>query len=297
MPKVSICIPTCNRRDYLAQTLESVFSQTYKDFEVVVVDDGSTDGTQEMLDKCGHPIRCFRQDNQGEPASRNKLIELAQSEYITFIDSDDLLFPYAIEDLMSLIESNGPDTIAYGTYVRIDENGGPIKRKQHDLPAGHVAVDLFERIFVHSCGTLCRRQLLKDAGGFDVSLPVCSPYALWLELSLGHDFYPASRPMFKRRRHSGNMSAYVFENRMIELNVLERAYKNGFSESLRAPEMSRRALRRLGKEGYRAARCAIREGKQREALELLEQSFRRHRSFKTLLWWVVARLGRGNSRA
>ncbi|MHC4195719.1 MAG: glycosyltransferase family 2 protein [Planctomycetota bacterium] len=181
MAKVSICIPTYNRKNYLKETLESVFAQTYKDYEVVIVDDGSTDGTEQMIKQSNYPIRYFWQNNLGVSKARNKLIELAEGEYITFIDSDDLLFRYAVEDLMNLVECNGSDI-----------------------------ADLFEYIYVHSCGTVCRKELFEEAGGFDILLPVCSEYALWLKLSLKYDFVPTARPAFKRRRHSGNLSAYSF---------------------------------------------------------------------------------------
>ena len=291
MPKVSICIPTYNRKDYLKKTLESVFAQTYRDYEVVIVDDGSTDGTDQMIEESNYPIRYFWQKNQGEPSARNKLLELAESKYITFIDSDDLLLPCALEELMNLVEYNGSDVVAYSSYIGIDEKGTEVKRKPHKLPSGHIAADLFEYIYVHSCGTICRKNLLEEAGGFDVSLPVCSPYALWLKLSLKYDFIPAARSTFKRRRHSGNLSAYSFANRKIELNVLEHAYQNGFSKNIKEVITPARALKRLAQEGYRAARCAIRERQQETACKLLKQSYQRHPNFKTLLWWAIAKCG------
>jgi len=288
MPKVSICIPTYNRKNYLKETLESVFAQTYKDYEVVIVDDGSTDSTDQMIKQSNCSIRYFWQENQGEPVARNKLIDLAEGEYITFIDSDDLLLPYAVEELMNLVEYNGSDVVAYSSYIGIDEKSTEVKRKPHKLPSGHIAADLFEYIYVHSCGTICRKKLLEEAGGFDVSLPVCSPYALWLKLSLKYDFIPAERPTFKRRRHSGNLSAYSFANRKIELNVLEHAYQNGFSENIKEVITPARALKRLAQEGYRAARCAIREGQQEAACQLLKQSYQRYPNVKTLFWWIIA---------
>ena len=92
-PKVSICIPTFNRKDYLKQTLDSVLAQTYKDYEIILVDDGSTDSTGEMVKTYDYPIRYYRQENKGEAASRNRLIELARGQFVTFLDSDDLLMP------------------------------------------------------------------------------------------------------------------------------------------------------------------------------------------------------------
>jgi len=288
MPKVSICIPTYNRKDYLKGTLESVFAQTYKDYEVIVVDDGSTDGTERMLKTADYPIKYFWQKNQGEPAARNKLLALAEAEYVTFIDSDDLLFPYAVEELVNVVEDNGSDVIAYSSYIGIDQRGKKVKRKPRKLPSGYIAADLFEYIYVHSCGTMCRKKLLEEAGGFDISLPVCAPYALWLKLSLNYRFVPLEKPAFKRRRHSGNLSQFSFANRKIELDVLEHAYENDFSHNATEVITVHRVMKRLSKEGYRAGRCAIKEGLREKARQLLKQSFQRHPNFKSLFWWIVA---------
>jgi glycosyltransferase involved in cell wall biosynthesis len=255
---------------------------------VVIVDDGSTDGTDQMIKQSNYPIRYFWQNNSGVSKARNKLIELAEGKYITFIDSDDLLFLYAVEDLMNLVECNGSDIVIYSSYVGIDARGNAVKRKPRKLPSGYIAAKLFEYIYVHSCGTMCRKELLEEAGGFDISLRVCSEYSLWLKLSLKYDFVPTVRPTFKRRRHSGNLSAYSFANRKIELNVLEHAYQNGFSENIKEVITPVRAMKRLAQEGYRAARCAIREGRQETACQLLKQSYQRHSNFKTLLWWILA---------
>jgi glycosyltransferase involved in cell wall biosynthesis len=284
-PKVSICVPTYNRKDYLRETLESIFVQTCKDYEVVVVDDGSTDGTEEMLKRGNYPIRYYRQKNQGESAARNKLIEIAEGDFLTFIDSDDLLFPYAVEKLLNIAETRGTDTIAYSSYINIDENGIEVKRKHQPFPSGKITVDLFEQILVHSCGTMCTKKLLQEAGGFDVSLPVCSPYILWLKLSLKHEFFPLKEPTFKRRRHFNNLSERTFTNCRIELNVLEDFYYNVGAKEV-VPR--HRAMKRLSKEGYRAGRCAIREGKCKAARRLLGQSFRRYPNCKSLFWWLVA---------
>jgi glycosyltransferase involved in cell wall biosynthesis len=285
-PKTSICIPTYNRKDYLVETLESVFAQTYRDYEVVIVDDGSTDDTEQMIKQNNYPIRYFWQKNQGEPAARNKLIDLARGEYITFIDSDDLLFPDAVEELMNIVESDDSDVVAYSSYVGIDKDGRNVKRKSHKMPSGYIAAELFEYIYVHSCGTMCKKKLLEEVGGFDTSLPVCSPYALWLELSLKYKFISAAKPTFKRRRHSENLSVYSFANRKIELNVLEHAYQNDFNNRDKQIMSRNRAMKRLSKEGYRAARCAIREEQPEAACKLLQQSYQRHPNFKTLLWWI-----------
>lgn len=285
MPVVSICIPTYNRKDYLKETLTSVFAQTYKDYDVVIVDDGSTDGTPEMIKDAGYNVRYCWVKHIGQAAARNKLIELARGQYLTFIDSDDLLFPDTVQRLMDAINYYGPDVFTYGSYIGIDENGNEVKRKDRKLPSGNIATELFEFIHVKSCGTMCAKRLYEEEGGFDASLGRCSAYKLLLQLSLKYKFVPVEGPTFKRRRHSGNVADQSLENRKIELNVLEDFYYSGGGREV-IPE--RLAMKRLSKEGYRAGRAALREGKQEMACELLSQSFRRYPNIKSLIHWVRA---------
>lgn len=286
-PTVSICIPTYNRKDYLRETLQSVFSQTYKDYEVVVLDDGSTDGTKEMISDAAYDVRYYWVDHMGQQPARNKLIQLANGQYITFVDSDDLLFPDSVENLMGVIDSCGPDIVAYGSYIGIDENGKYVPRKQRKLASGNITAELFEFIHVHSCGTICAKRLFEEVGGFDVSLRRCSVYKLWLELSLRYRFIALDKPVFKRRRHSGNVFDRSFADRKIEFCVLEAFYFNGGGKEV-IPQ--RRAMRRLSKEAYRAGKSAAREEMYDVACELLGQSFRRYPNAKSLMRWVAARV-------
>jgi glycosyltransferase involved in cell wall biosynthesis len=283
VPSVTVCIPTYNRKDYLKETLQSVFTQTYKDYEVVIVDDGSTDGTEEMIKNAGYPVRYYWVSHTGQYAVRNKLIELAQGEYITFVDSDDLLFPDTIEKLMQVIEVHSPDVIAYGAHVGLDEKGRFVKRKQHLLPSGNITAELFEFIFVHSCGMMCPKKFFEEVGGFDTSLKCCAFYKLLLKMSVKYKFIPVEGPTFKRRRHKGNVSVRSFSNRKVEFDVLEDFYFNHGGKEL-IP--SSRAMKRLSREGYRAGRCAIKEGMFEQARQLLSQSFYRHPNIKSLIHWI-----------
>jgi glycosyltransferase involved in cell wall biosynthesis len=286
-PKVSICVPTYNRKDYLKETLDSVFAQTYKDYEVVVVDDGSTDGTAEMLKQSNYSVRYHWQKNSGDAAARNKMIELAQGEFITFIDSDDLLMHDAVERMMNAMEAEGGDVIVYGPYQRIDENGhiyGEFKSKQY---SGYIAKYLFQHIFVYSCGSMFPKKVLEMANGFDTSLPVCSDYDLWLRLSLKYRFIALAEPTFKRRRHTGNLSALSTENHITELKVIERFYYERGGDSVVPKKI---AMHRLSKEEYRVAIAAFREKKSQIAHEYLRKSFRRHPNPKSLIMMLRAML-------
>jgi len=285
MPTVSICIPTYNRKDYLKETLASVFAQTYKDYEVVVVDDGSTDGTEEMIRGTGYKVRYYRQKNAGDAAARNKLLELARGEFITFLDSDDLLMPDAVERMMKVMESEGGDIVVYGPYLRIDENGNVYGRCKRKLHSGYIASHLFQNILVHSCGSMFPRNVLQEAGGFDETLPVCSDYDLWLRLSLKYRFIALPQPTFKRRRHPANLSRVSSKNQIVELQVLERFYYERGGKTVIPKKI---AANRFGKEEYRVGICALQEGNLTNAREYLIRSFKHHPNLKSLAVWSLA---------
>jgi glycosyltransferase involved in cell wall biosynthesis len=286
LPKVSVCVPTYNRKDYLKEALESIFAQTYQDYEVVVVDDGSTDGTDQMIKKAGYNARYYWAEHIGQAAARNKLIELARGEYITFLDSDDLLLPDAIQELMNVIDSyDDHDVFVYGSHIGVDENGNHIHTKQHRLPSGNIVAELFEYIHVHSCGTMCAKRIYEQEGGFDTSLRRCAVYKLLLELSLKYKFIPVDGTIYKKRRHKENLVDRSFASRKTELDVLEDFYFNGGGKEV-IPR--HRAMRRLSKEGYRAGRAAIREGLIEQACKFLSQSFWRYPNAKSLMHWVMA---------
>jgi len=284
-PKVSICIPTYNRKDFLIETLDSILQQTYKDYEIVIVDDGSTDDTADMIKKLNFPVTYHRQENRGDAAARNKLIELAKGKYITFIDSDDLLLPDAVEKMVKAAESAGRDFIVYGPYYRIDKDGriyGKCKRK---LYTGQITKYLFQTIFVHSCGSLFPRSILKGSMAFDTSLKVCSDYDFWLRLSTKHGFIALPEPVFKRRRHPANLSAASLENCLTELGVLERFYYEKGGRKFIPEKIAQKVF---SKKRYRAGRYAIREGAYDQALWLLGQSLRQHPNLKSLICWTKA---------
>jgi glycosyltransferase involved in cell wall biosynthesis len=285
-PKVSICIPTFNRRDYLKETLDSVFAQTYKDYEIIIVDDGSTDGTEEMIKNGGYGnLRYYWQENAGLSAARNKLINLSPAEFITFIDSDDLLVPDAVERMMKIMEAEGGDVIVYGPYLRIDENGNVFGRCKRKLYSGFITTQLFENILVHSCGSIFPKRILQEAGGFDESLKVSLDYDLWLKLSLKYRFIALREPTFKRRRHRTNLSAVCAENMMTELKVLERFYYEREGRNV-IPEKN--AMQRLSKEQYRVGKCLLKEKNIGEAVRYFHASFKRHPNPKALLMWALA---------
>ena len=114
----SVIIPTFNRRRLLQYALESVLRQTFTDYEVLVVDDGSTDETKEYLATLGDRVRVFTQSNQGPGAARNLAIKHANGHYLAFLDSDDLWFPWSLETYASAIRNSGEPAFIAGKPFR-----------------------------------------------------------------------------------------------------------------------------------------------------------------------------------
>lgn len=283
MVQVSICIPTCDCKDYLRLALASVYRQTFKDYEIVIVDDGSTDGTEEMLERTGYSGCYYRFDHRGQQAMRNELIQLAQGEYLTFLDSDDEFFPYSLEVLMGIIQENGPETFAFGTYTAIDEQGRELPRRRPKIPTPFTTADLFEYIHVQTCGTLFARRHYARSGGFDANRIRCDVYRLLLELSTKHSFVGVDVPVFRRRRHRGNVAPTSSEDWLCELEVLQTFYdchgKGVISEET--------ARKRLSREQYRVAKAFEREHNRASARAYFRRSYETRPNLKSFLKQLI----------
>jgi glycosyltransferase involved in cell wall biosynthesis len=124
MPKVTVVIPTYNSAHFLDEAIQSVLAQTFTDFEVVVVDDGSTDNTKVVVDSFKDPrIKYVYQQNQGPPGARNKGVELSMGEYIFFLDSDDSLLEHALVKSVEVLDSHLEAGISYGQAYITDDIG------------------------------------------------------------------------------------------------------------------------------------------------------------------------------
>ena len=207
-PLVTIGVSTYNRKDLLRLSLNSLLEQSYKNCEIVVVDDGSSDGTEQMVREEFPQVKYIYQENAGDAAAKNHAARAGSGEYIVFNDSDDLFLPDAVERLVEALPEDG-NGCSYGTYQTIDAEGNflPTRKKVKTYPSGNITVKLLEHIVVNCGGTLMPRQAFLDKGGFNTSLPVAHDYDFFLRFSMEHEFYAVQNPVFLRRRHGSNLSA------------------------------------------------------------------------------------------
>jgi glycosyltransferase involved in cell wall biosynthesis len=287
MPLVTVCIPTYNRRRYLLESLDSIFRQTWTDFEVLLVDDGSTDGTAEAIRSYPHPVRYIYQEHQGEPAARNRLIAETRTPFLAWQDSDDLWLPEKLEKQMVLLEGAPERTIVYSPLVTIDAEGRVVRRQKRHTPSGRIVEPLFERFFIPFPSVVMPTQLARECGGFPSRYLRGGDYRFWLVLSLRCDFLACPEPLVLCRRHGGNLSNDPGTKRVM-VEVLEEFY---FELGGQAVLDRGRALRRLSHACHSAAKLARQERKWMEARVLAEKALRYRATPRTLLTYLASRLG------
>ncbi|WP_251961518.1 glycosyltransferase [Salinibacter ruber] len=200
---VSIIIPCYNAERYVGEAIESALEQTYDQVEVIVVDDGSTDGSLDVIRSRGDKITWRTTENRGAPAARNHGLSLAKGEYIKFLDADDVLVGDILEKQVEQMQQLDERTIVYGDMGVMSEDGTNrcVRSSQPRNQTGK-SVAYFLKNNVHTTCPLHRRHLLKEVDGFDERLPCAQEYDLHLRLCLsGVQFHYEPQVAVYRREH------------------------------------------------------------------------------------------------
>jgi len=207
MPKVSIIIPTYNRDKFITRALESVFNQTFHDYEIIVVDDGSTDNTPEILKKYDGKIRTIRQNNQGISKSRNLGISQSNGKYIAFLDSDDYWVPEKLEEQVKILDSHPNVGIVYARMPIVNEQGAQVGMK----PAGISGKNFKELLEVWgdlpTSSIMIRKECFDKAGVFDTSLATMEDIDMWIRIAKNYDLYEIENKVLAYyHRHEGQIT-------------------------------------------------------------------------------------------
>ena len=220
---VSIVIPTYNRAGLLKRSINSVLNQTFENLEVIIIDDGSKDNTEEIVRGIKDTrIRYIKQkENRGATAARNTGIKLAQGKYVAFQDSDDVWLPEKLEKQVKVIELAFPDVgVVYSGFWKIKKNNRiyvPFKRSK--IRSGNIYNELVKRNFVSTQTILLKKECFKKSGLFDENLPRFQDWDLAIRLSKYYNFIFIEEPLvsvyYTEGSISDNWKSYVEAMEMI----------------------------------------------------------------------------------
>lgn len=231
MRAVDVIIPTHNCI-YIAEAIESVLNQTYKNLQVIVIDDGSNDNTSELiqafLKKFPDKISYYYQEQQGPAAARNTGIKKSSNEYIAFLDADDIWLPDKIEKQLEVFNQNPDIGFVYCDNYFIDKNEKIIKDyvRKVKLVEGDILLDFFMDFFLITSGIILKRICLKKTGLFDEALEVGEDFDFFLRLAKNFRAGVVKKKLYFRRVWLSSLSKQNFElNRIIDIQTLIRFIK------------------------------------------------------------------------
>jgi len=204
---VSVIIPTYNRGWILKEAVESVLAQDFTDYELIVVDDGSTDDTGDILAGYGRNIMVLRQTNRGVSAARNRGIAAARAQLVALLDSDDLWLPQKLTRQVDFFKIK-PEALICQTEETWVRNGVRVNpKKRHHKFSGMIFEASLALCLVSPSAVMIRRELFDYVGLFDESLPACEDYDLWLRISCRYPVYLIDEPLIiKRGGHADQLS-------------------------------------------------------------------------------------------
>ncbi len=179
---VSVIIPSYDRWPMLGEAVDSVLVQTAREYELIVVDDGSTDETPRRLRDYGARLTMLSQSRRGVAAARNLGARQASGQYLAFLDSDDLWHPLKLERQLAFMESNLEVEICQTDEIWVRNGVRVNPRHKHRKPSGDIFRASLALCLVSPSAVMMRRDLFERVGGFDESLPVCEDYDLWLRI-------------------------------------------------------------------------------------------------------------------
>lgn len=208
MPLVSVVIPTYNRADLITKTIDSVLSQTFTDYEIIVVDDGSQDETQEILSKYKNDLRVIIQENQGEGEARNTGIRAAKGDYLAFLDSDDLWFPNKLADQMETFAKSPKTLWCYSDAFFFDSLSGKILFLYSSIAEPHqgfIPRQLLLCDFIASPTVVIHRSLLDEVGFFRNAL-IAADWDMWLRIAAKFPIIRVPEPLAGYRLHANMIS-------------------------------------------------------------------------------------------
>ena len=267
MPAVSVVIPSYNRASLLKEAIDSVLSQDFDDFELIVIDDGSTDDTPGLLQS--YPNICVvRQDRRGVSAARNAGIRRASGRFLAFLDSDDLWLPGKLSAQIAFFKTHPKAVICQTQEIWIRSGVRVNPKRRHRKYSGMIFDRSVELCLVSPSAVMLERGLLDEVGWFDESLPACEDYDFWLRIAWRFPIHLISTPLvIKRGGHADQLSRAAGLDRF-RIYALKKVLENP-PEGALTREQRRAAVEALSNKCVVYARGCLKRGRVDEARHYL----------------------------
>lgn len=264
MPFVSVIIPTYNRRQFVCDAIDSVLNQTYKDYEILVVDDASADETYEFLkEKYKDKIILIRnKENRGVSFSRNIGMKNSKGEYICFLDSDDIWKKNKLAQQIEFFK-NHPDSVVNQTEeIWLKDGKFKNQKKKHAKPNGECFTKILSICLVCASAVIIKREIFNEVGLFDESLEVCEDFELWLRIGAKYPIHLLPEALtIKRSGHSDQLSAKFWGMDRFRVIGLEKISKN----QLLTTEMKQAVFKELIKKYKILKNGSLKRSKKKDA--------------------------------
>jgi glycosyltransferase involved in cell wall biosynthesis len=263
-PRVSVVIPAFNRWRLLAEAINSVLAQSYRDFELIVVDDGSTDATASELAKLASRLQFFVTERRGVSAARNLGVSQSRGHYIAFLDSDDLWLNSKLERQTRFMDEHPEFHICQTDEVWIRNGVRVNPRAVHQKPSGDIFSRSLELCLVSPSAVMMTKALFDRTGGFDEAFLVCEDYDLWLRISAQHQVpLIPDRLTIKRGGHADQLSRSIWGMDRYRILALQKILRSNLSRSQEAA-----VLKMLRHKVAIVAAGARKRGREQEAQNL-----------------------------
>ncbi len=285
---VSVIIPCYNGRAYVREAIDGALAQEGAEIEVIVVDDGSTDGTREIVEGYGDQIRRICQTNGGAGSARNGGISAAQGDYIAFLDCDDIWLPGKIRQQLAYFEERPNVGLVFTDSEFFNEKGilVPSNKLVRPPAEGQVLKALFQDNFITTSSVMVRRDCFKKVGVFRKDYRNAQDYDLWLRIAREYEFGYVNKVLVRYRVRGDGLTLH-FENRYLtDIRILTEWIEE-FPELF--PKDDPRVKRRLGHLFFKLGRYSLHAGERNKARGYLLQSLRTNP--KHLRAWVLLIVG------
>lgn len=273
-PLVSIIIPTYNRAHFLKEAINSVLSQTYKNWELIIVDDGSTDNTSEVVRGFADKrIVYLKQENMGAPVARNRGIKESKGEYIAFLDSDDIWLPQKLQRQLEIFNTSRLNPrVVYTGIQYIDSKGSPKQRKKNALYRGNIFCYLLRKNVTTTSAILAKKECFDKCGLFDENLPSRQELDMLIRISLLFSVDYAPEILTLERIHDERITADMDKKIKGREMLLGKIY----------PQLKNHRIL-LAKYLYGTGELYLKNGKLREGKDYIRRSFKTFPLFRSIV--------------